>query len=80
MPHYKYRFRDIFDIQKRVIEKTGRPKEEEAIYMRWSIAQDWAREAAKEQVQLIEQMIPEEYQRYFWKRSCCAFHQNTKKT
>ena len=30
--------------------------------MRQSIAQDWAREAAKNQVQLIEQMVPEEYQ------------------
>ena len=29
--------------------------------MRWSIAQDWACEAAKKQVQLTEWMIPEEY-------------------
>ena len=32
--------------------------------MRRSIAQDWAREAAKNQVQLTEQMVPEEYQRH----------------
>ena len=32
--------------------------------MHRSIAQDWAREAAKNQVQLIEQMVPEEYQRH----------------
>ena len=47
-----------------MIEKTGRPKEGEAIYMRRSIAQDWAQEAAKNQVQLTEQMVPEEYQRH----------------
>ena len=64
MPRYKYRFRDIFDLQKKAIEKTGHPKEGEAIYMRRSIAQDWAREATKNQVQLTEQMVPEEYQRH----------------
>ena len=32
--------------------------------MRRSLAQDWAREAAKEQVQLTEQMIPEEYKQH----------------
>ena len=63
-PHYKYRFRDIFDLQKKAIEKTGRLKEEEAIYMRRSIAQNWAHEAAKNQVQLTEQMVPEKYQRH----------------
>ena len=63
-PHYKYWFRDIFDIQNKAIERTGCPKEGEAIYMRWSIAQDWAREAAKNQVQLTEQMVPEEYQQH----------------
>ena len=62
--HYKYWFCDIFDIQKKAIERTGRPKEGEAIYMRWSIAQDWARKAAKNQVQLTEQMVLEEYQRH----------------
>ena len=63
-PRYKYRYRDIFDLQKKAIKKTGRPKEGEAIYMCRSIAQDWAREAAKNQTQLTEQMVPKEYQRH----------------
>ena len=33
-PRYKYRFRDIFNLQKKAIKKTGRLKEGEAIYMR----------------------------------------------
>ena len=63
---YKYRYCncDIFNLQKKAIEKTGRPKEGEAIYMRRSIAQDWAREAAKTQVQLTKQMVLEEYKRH----------------
>ena len=61
-PRYKYRFRDIFNIQRKAIERTGCPKEGEAIYTCWSIAQDWAREATKSQVQLTEQMMSEEYQ------------------
>ena len=32
--------------------------------MRRSIAQDWAREAAKNQVQLTKQMVPKEYQHH----------------
>ena len=34
------------------------------LYMCWSIAQDWAHEATKNQVQLTKQMVPEEYQRH----------------
>ena len=60
-PQYKYQYHDIFDLQKKAIEKTGWPKEGEAIYMCRSIAQDWAWEAAKTQVQLTKQMVPEEY-------------------
>ena len=61
---YKYRFRDVLDIQKRAIKQTGLPKKGEAIYMRWSIAQDWAREAAKKQAHLTEKTILEEYKRH----------------
>ena len=42
----------------------GCPKEWEAIYMCQSITQDWAWEAAKNQVQLTEQMVPDEYQQH----------------
>ena len=61
---YKYRFRDVLDIQRRAIKQTGLPKKGEAIYMRRSIAQDWAREAAKKQAHLTERTIPEEYKRH----------------
>ena len=36
----------------------GLPKKGEAIYMRRSIAQDWAREAAKKQAHLIKKDYP----------------------
>ena len=42
----------------------GLPKKGEAIYMRRSIAQDWAREATKKQAHLTERTIPEEYKRH----------------
>ena len=58
---YKYRFRDVLDIQKKALKQTGLPKKGEAVYMRQSIAQDWAREAAKGQVHLTKRTIPEEY-------------------
>ena len=61
---YKYRFRDILDIQRRAIKQMGLPKKGEVIYMRRSIAQDWAHEAAKKQAHLTERTIPEEYKRH----------------
>ena len=61
---YKYRFRDVLDIQRRAIKQMGLLKKGEAIYMRWSIAQEWACEAAKKQAHLTEKMIPEEYRRH----------------
>ena len=42
----------------------GLPKKGEAIYMRQSIAQDWAHEATKKQAHLTERTIPEEYQQH----------------
>ena len=53
-PRYKYRFKDVLDIQRRAIKQTGLPKKGEDVYMRQSIAQDWAQEAAKKQVQLTK--------------------------
>ena len=61
---YKYRFKDVLDIQRRAIKQMGLPKKGEAIYMRRSIAQDWAREAAKGQAHLTEKTISEEYKRH----------------
>ena len=61
---YKYHFKDVLDIQRRAIKQMGLPKKGEAIYMRRSIAQDWAHEAAKKQAHLMEKTIPEEYKRH----------------
>ena len=63
-PRYKYLFKDVLDIQRRALKQMGLLKREEAVYMRRSIAQDWAREAAKKQVHLTEWMILEEYKRH----------------
>ena len=60
-PCYKYCFRDVLDIQRKALKQTGLPMKGEAVYMRRSIAQDWACEAAKKQVHLMEQMILGEY-------------------
>ena len=54
----------MLDIQRKALKQTGLPKKGEAVYMRRSIAQDWAREAAKKQVHLTERSIPEEYKRH----------------
>ena len=42
----------------------GLPRKGEAIYMRRSIAQDWAHKAAKKQPHLTEKTIPKEYKRH----------------
>ena len=34
MPHYKYRFRDVLDLQRKALKQTGLPKKGEAVYMR----------------------------------------------
>ena len=52
--HYKYCFRDVLDIQRKALKQMGLPKKREAVYMRQSIAQDWAREAARKQIHLTE--------------------------
>src|SRR6201990_193298 len=63
-PRYKYRIRDVLKIQKEALAKVGVPKEGEAIYMRRNIAQDWAHQASEQEIKLMEEMIPEEYQRH----------------
>ena len=42
----------------------GLPKKEEVIYMRRSIAQDWACKVTKKQAHLTERTIPEEYKQH----------------
>ena len=61
---YKYCFRDVLDIQRKALKQMGLPKKGEAVYMKQSIAQDCAREAAKKQIHLTEQSIPKEYKRH----------------
>ena len=63
-PRYKYRYRDIAKVQKEAIARVGKPGEEEAIYMRRNIAQEWAREAVKEHLVMTTDTIPEEYKRH----------------
>ena len=80
---YKYHFQDVLDIQRRAIKQTGLSKKGEAIYMRRSIAQNWAHEATKKQAHLTEKTIPEEYndmRRCFQKQNPCAFLQNARRT
>jgi len=51
-------------VQKEAIAQVGKPQEGEAIYMRWNIAQEWAREATKEQPVMTTDTIPEEYRQH----------------
>ena len=63
-PRYKYCYRDLRKVQQEAIAQVGKPPKGEAIFMRRSIAQDWAREANKNKVTLTEDTLPEEYKRH----------------
>ena len=60
-PRYKYRYKDIAWIQKRALAQVRKPKEDEAVYMKRNIAQEWAKEAGRGQAKLSLETIPREY-------------------
>ena len=64
MPRYKYHYRDLRKVQQEAIAQVGKPPKGEAIFMRRSIAQDWACEANKNKVTLTEDTLLEEYKRH----------------
>ena len=63
-PRYKYQYRDLRKVQQEAIAQVGKPQKGKAIFMRRSIAQDWAREANKNKTTLTEETLPEEYKRH----------------
>ena len=64
MPRYKYRYWDLRKVQQEAIAQVGKPSKGEAIFMRRSIVQDWAREANKNKTTLTEETLLEEYKRH----------------
>lgn len=63
---YKYWYCDVTRLQRQAITEVGKPPAGKAIFMRRSIAQEWAREAESHKSKMILETIPEEY-KHHWK-------------
>jgi hypothetical protein len=62
---YMHVAKNIFFMQREAIKQLGKPKEDEAIYVRrTNIAQEWAQKADKDKIHLTIDTIPKEYRRH----------------